>query len=91
MRITLCRLAIAVRDSFNSNAAGVLWPEDQGAALKKLTLEDARSRCEEQPIDFSCVGTPAEFRAQCAQRHVEVQVEFPIINIIGYPLPSDKP
>jgi hypothetical protein len=67
-------------------------PNDQGATLKKRFLENARSRCgEERPIDFSCVGTPAEFKALCAQHHVEVQVEFPIINIIGYPLPSDKP
>jgi hypothetical protein len=62
-------------------------PEDQGAALKKLFLEDARSRHWEQPIDFSCAGTPAEFRTLCAQYDVEIQLKFPIINIIGYPLP----
>src|SRR5208337_1171794 len=71
-------------------------PEDQDAALKKLRLEDARSRHWEQPIDLSCVGTPAEFRALCAQSRVEVQLEAnsrrqTIINIIGYPLSPDEP
>ncbi len=65
-------------------------PKDHGANLKKLMLEDAWSRHGEQPIDFSCVGTPAEFRALCEQSLVEIQLEFPIIKIIGYPLSPDK-
>jgi hypothetical protein len=65
-------------------------PEDLGAALKKLMLESARSRCTEQPIDFSCAGTPAEFRARCAESHVEIQLELPVINIIGYPQSPDN-
>jgi len=68
-------------------------PEDQGAALKKLMLEDARSRREEQPIDLSCAGTPAEFRARCEQSRVKIDLDADrhIINVIGYPLPPDEP
>jgi hypothetical protein len=63
----------------------------QRAALKKLILESARSRGgEEKPIDFSCAGTPEEFRKLCAQSHVEIQLEFPIIKVVGYPLSSGK-
>ena len=71
----------------------LLSPEDQGAAFKELMLMDARSRREEQPIDFSCAGTPAEFRTRCAQRRVEILLDRDrhIINVIGYPLPHDEP
>jgi hypothetical protein len=66
-------------------------PEDKGAALKELMLEGAWSRRREQPIDFSCVGTPAEFKALCERSRVEIQLEFPIIKIVGYPLSPDEP
>lgn len=68
-------------------------PGDQGAALKKLALEDARSRhMEEQPIDLSCAGTPEEFRTLCEQSRVEIQLDTDghIINVIGYPLLPDN-
>jgi hypothetical protein len=67
-------------------------PEDQAAALKQFFLEDARSRCwEEQPIDLSCAGTPAEFRALCARSRVEILLDKDrkIINVVGYPF--DEP
>jgi hypothetical protein len=71
-------------------------PEDKGAALKELMLDDAWSRPREQPIDFSCVGTPAEFKARCEQSRVEVRTEMVgrkhlIIHVIGYPLPPHEP
>jgi hypothetical protein len=71
----------------------LLSPEDQGAAFKELMLMDARSRREEQPIDFSCAGPPAEFRARCDQSRVEIRLDTDkhIINIIGYPLLPDEP
>ena len=69
-------------------------PEDQGAAKKKLALEDARSRyMEEQPIDLSCAGTPEELRTLCDKSRVEIQLDSDglIINVIGYPLSPDGP
>jgi hypothetical protein len=69
-------------------------PQDQGAALKKLLLEDARSRCgEEQPIDFSCAGTPAEFRQRCAENRLEIELDSRrhIIKISAYSLSPDEP
>jgi hypothetical protein len=89
MRTAFCRLAIAMRDFFNPIAAGVLCRRSR-AALKKLMLENARSHYREQPIDFSCAGTPEEFRKLCAESHVEIELEFPIIKIAGYPLSSGK-
>jgi len=67
--------------------AELLSPEDQGATLKEAMLRHACSCREEQPIDFSCAGTPAEFRTRCEQSRVVIQLDKnrKIINIIGYP------
>jgi hypothetical protein len=51
-------------------------PQDNGAELKKLLLEFARSRRRQVPPPYSRdVGTPAEFRAAIARNELEIRFE----------------
>ena len=65
--------------------------------MKKLVLEDARSRYWEDPPDLTSLGTPAEFRALCADadRHVDIQLQYTRreqkIRFTVYSLPPDEP
>jgi|SRR5271166_1923894 len=69
--------------------------KNRRAALKKLILEDARSRYWENPPDLASLGTPGDFRARCAESHVEVRLQCDrrkhVIRFTLYSLPPDEP
>lgn len=56
-----------------------LSPKDKGAALKQLALEDAQSRCREQPPDWfqpmnASLGDPAEFKQRWIYGELEIRI-----------------
>jgi len=72
-----------------------LSPKDKGAALKKIVLEDARSRLNTQPPEFLAeVGTPAEFKERLTGHELELRRRFDhreqVILIRVYQLPPDE-
>lgn len=72
-----------------------LSPKDQGAAIKKLAIEDARSRSRSRPSQFPVeLGTPAEFKARLAGHELEIRLKADrcnhIISIRFYQLPPDE-
>jgi hypothetical protein len=69
--------------------------KDQGVELKRLALEDARSRSEAPPPEFpEEIGTPAEFRSRLAGHEFEIRTKFNrrehAILIRVYQLPPDE-
>jgi hypothetical protein len=75
--------------------AEYLSPKDKGAAIKKLALEDARSRFRSRPPQFPAeLGTPAEFKARLAGHELEIRLRADrrnhVISIRVYQLPPDE-
>jgi hypothetical protein len=71
-------------------------PKDTGAGLKRLFLEDARSRYWEQPPEIpKQLGTPAEFRERWAHNELEIRLQANrrkhLIRIVVLPIPPDEP
>ncbi len=76
--------------------AEALSPKDNGATLKRLFLEDARSRYREIPEDFPVeLGTPKEFRTRWESKDLEIRLEAnrrrQLIKIAVIPIPPDEP
>lgn len=72
-----------------------LSPKDKGAAIKKLALEDARSRSRFRPSKFPAeLGTPSEFKKRLAGNELEIRLKADrsnhVINIRAYQLPHDE-
>jgi hypothetical protein len=72
-----------------------LSPSDKGAALKRLALEDARSRRHTKPPEFpSEIGSPQEFRERLAGHEFEVRTRLTrreqVILIRVYQLPPHE-
>ncbi|HEX4028937.1 MAG TPA: hypothetical protein VHX20_01155 [Terracidiphilus sp.] len=79
---------------FMDVVAEKLFPKDGGTELKKLALEDARSRRFDNPPAFPAkVGTPAEFKERLADHTMEIRTRFSrrikAITIRVYQLPPD--
>jgi len=75
------------------------YPKDKAAALKQLFLEDARSRCWEQPPELlqpmnASLGTPAEFRERwfCGELEICVRASDRRTHFFEvWRLPPDEP
>lgn len=72
-----------------------LSPKDKGAKLKRLALEDARSRRNARPPEFPAeLGTPAEFKERLADHEMEIRCTVnrreQVIRIVVYPIPPDE-
>jgi hypothetical protein len=72
-----------------------LSPKDKGAAIKKLALEDARSRRNLRPTQFPAeIGSPTEFKKRLAAHELEIRLEADrrnhVISIRFYQLPPDE-
>lgn len=75
--------------------AEYLYPNDKGARLKSLALQDARSRSWEPPTEFPAeLGTPEDLRRRLAHYELEVRLEFnrrePMIRFVVVPMPPDE-
>jgi hypothetical protein len=75
--------------------AEYLYPKDNGANLKRLALQDARSRRGEPATKFPAeLGTPEELRRRLAHYELEVRLEFnrrePMIRFVVVPMPPDE-
>lgn len=77
--------------------AEALTPKDKGAALKRLAIEDARSRYWEQPPAMpSSLGASSEFRQRVQWGEMEIRALAAnqrkyVIEIREYPMPPDEP